>query len=239
MTPTTVVNRAEWIKARQALLNREKQFMQERDALSAARRQLPWIKVEKEYSFEGDKGKHSLADLFEGKSQLIVSHFMFGDDWDEGCPSCSFWADGFNGAVNHLRARDASFITVSTAPYASIAAYKTRMGWNFSWLSCQDNSFNQDYHVSFTKEEVDTGKIYYNYRESSHASRELPGVSVFVKDDKGEIYHTYSSYSRGLDNLNVTYQLLDLLPKGRDEDELDFTMAWLRRHDQYDDQSKE
>ncbi len=250
MPPQAVVNRKEWIKARKALLDREKSFMRERDALSTARRQLPWVKVDSEYLFEDENGKHTLTDLFKDNSQLIVNHFMFGEGWDEGCPSCSMWADSFNGAVEHLQARDAGFIAVSSAPYTSIAAYKKRMGWNFPWLSCnvhdqrnssennpgnsQGHNFNHDYHVSFTQEEVDAGKIYYNYRDSAYAARELPGVSVFIKDETGQIFHTYSTYSRGLDNLNTTYQLLDLLPKGRDEDELDFTMAWVRRHDQYD-----
>jgi len=233
MNRPKIVTRSQWLQSRQALLAKEKQFMQQRDELSAARRQLPWVKVDQDYWFENSDGKHALADLFYDKAQLIVQHFMFSEDWDEGCPSCSLWADGFNGAVTHLGARNAHFIAVSNTPYNKIAAYKKRMGWGFDWLSCFGGTFNHDYHVSFTKAQVESGKIHYNYRESAFAATELPGISVFAKDAEGQIYHTYSTYSRGLDNVNVAYQLLDLLPEGRNEDELDFTMAWVRRHDQY------
>lgn len=235
MNSPVIVDRKEWIESRKALLIKEKSFMESRDKLSAARRQLPWVRVEENYQFEDSNGKHTLSDLFAGKSQLIVQHFMFGEHWDKGCPTCSFWADSFNGAVNHLGARDASFIVVSSARHTDISAYKQRMGWNFEWLSCHGSSFNNDYHVSFTSEQIDSGKIYYNYREVSLSAEELPGISVFVKKENDQIFHTYSSYSRGMDNLNVTYQLLDLLPKGRDEESLEFTMEWVRRHDRYNE----
>ena len=233
MNTPKIVNQTDWLKARKALLSQEKEFMATRDALSRARRELPWVKVEQEYVFEDEFGRQTLTQLFSDKSQLIVQHFMFGADWEEGCPSCSMWADSFNGAVDHLGARDACFVAVSSAALPGITAYKKRMGWGFKWLSCEGNNFNRDYHVSFSKAEVASGKIQYNYRESSFTAEELPGVSVFIKDTAGQIYHTYSSYSRGLDNLNVTYQLLDLLPKGRDEDKLAFAMEWVRRRDSY------
>jgi len=236
MNSPKIVPREEWLKSRQELLSKEKQFMLQRDELSAARRQLPWVKVEEDYLFEDSDGQHRLLDLFRDKRQLIVQHFMFGEDWDEGCPSCSLWADGFNDAVTHLGARNAHFIAVSNTQYSKIATYKKRMGWNFDWLSCLGSRFNTDYQVSFTPAQIDSGKAEYNYRESAISMDELPGISVFTKDSTGQIYHTYSSYARGLDNLNVTYQLLDLLPEGRDEDALDFTMAWVRRRDQYNSQ---
>lgn len=233
MCTNTVVSRDDWVKSRKELLLLEKKFMANRDALSKARRELPWVKVEQNYFFEDSEGRHSLSDLFGKESQLIVQHFMFGEDWDEGCPSCSLWADSFDGAIEHLGARDAGFVVVSSAQSSKIAAYKKRMGWKFRWLSCQGSGFNEDYHVSFSATEVESGNIYYNYRNSSFAARELPGISVFIKDASGQVFHTYSSYSRGLDNLNVTYQLLDLLPKGRDEDDLGYTMEWVRRRDKY------
>ena len=173
-----------------------------------------------------------------GKSQLIVQHFMFGEDWDEGCPSCSFWADGFDGTTVHMIQRDAAFAAVSNAPYAKLAAYKVRMGWSFEWISAEGSTFSRDFGVTFAKEDVDRGSAVYNYRPISTGAAsgpvlELPGVSVFVRNKGGEIFHTYSCFARGLDNLNVAYQYIDLLPKGRDEDGLSFSMAWVRRHDAY------
>lgn len=228
-----VVSREEWLAARQALLDEEKAFTRARDALSQRRRDLPWVKVDKDYLFDTETGKQSLADLFEGKSQLIVYHFMFGPDWEEGCPSCSFWADNYHNIVVHLNQRDISLVTISRAPLEKLLAYKSRMGWECRWVSSLGNDFNRDYHVSFTEKELESGEIYYNYCKTSFPSTEAPGISVFYKSEKGEIFHTYSCYSRGLDMLNGAYHLMDLVPKGRDEDELPYPMAWVRRHDSY------
>jgi len=227
-----VVSRDEWLTARKSFLAREKDFTRQRDELARQRRELPWVKVDKSYIFDGPDGKETLSDLFAGRSQLIVDHFMFGPDWNEGCPSCSFWADTYDGNVVHLEHRDASFVVVSRAPLAKLEAYRKRMGWNFKWVSSLNNDFNRDYHVSFAPEEQKTAV--YNYKTGGAGSSELPGVSVFAKGGDGQIYHTYSCYARGLDNLNGAYQLIDLLPKGRDEEGLRHTMAWVRRHDKYE-----
>lgn len=178
-------------------------------------------------------GEQTLAELFGGKNQLIVQHFMLGEDWEEGCPSCSFWADGFNGTTTHLAQRDAMFVAVSNAPLAKIETYRNRMGWSFDWVSCHGSTFNQDYQASFSAEDMSTGRMQYNYRETSFPVSEAPAISIFAKDGGGQVFHTYSCYSRGLDNMNVAYQYLDLLPKGRDEDSLPHPMAWVKRHDQY------
>ena len=228
-----IVSPAEWLIARKDLLTREKEFTRQRDALSAARRQLPMLKIDKEYVFDGPEGKETLADLFGGRSQLIVYHFMFGPDWEEGCKSCSYLADHFDGANWHLPHRDVSFVAISRAPLSKLESYKKRMGWRFKWLSSQRNDFNFDYHVSFTKEDEKKNKVCYNYEVGEFISDELPGLSVFYKDENGDIFHTYSTYARGLDSLVGAYNFLDLVPKGRDEDGLDFTMDWVRRHDQY------
>lgn len=233
MSAPQIANRDQWLAARTALLAEEKAFQRQRDDLSARRRALPWVKIEQDYQFEGPSGKINLADLFGDKSQLIIYHFMLGENWEQGCPSCSFWADGFNGNSEHMAHRDAAFICVSSAPMDKIDAYKKRMGWAFKWVSCHGSSFNHDYHASFTPEEMAAGKMEYNYRETSFPADEAAAISVFAKDGEGNIYHTYSCYSRGLDNMNVTYQFLDLLPKGRDEAELPSPMAWVKRHDQY------
>ncbi len=229
------VSREEWLVARKEHLAREKEFTRLRDQLSQARRELPWVLVEKEYWFEGPQGKESLANLFEGQSQLIVYHFMYGPDWSEGCPSCSFWADNFNGIVIHLNHRDINLVAVSRAPWKKLQAYKERMGWSFKWVSSLGSDFNVDYHVSFTPDEMQQGKVFYNYRIGKFPSDEAPGISVFYKNERGELFHTYSCYARGLDMLNGAYHYMDLVPKGRDEDALPYAMAWLRRHDQYDD----
>jgi predicted dithiol-disulfide oxidoreductase (DUF899 family) len=213
-------------------LAKEKELTRLRDDLSRQRRELPWVKVEKQYVFDGPNGKETLSDLFAGRSQLIVDHFMFGADWQEGCPSCSFWADTYDGIVVHLEHRDTSFVVVSTAPLNKLEAYRKRMGWSFKWVSSLNNDFNRDYHVSFTPEEQKTAV--YNYRAGGFGSSEAPGISVFAKDAAGDIFHTYSCYARGLDPLNGAYQLIDLLPKGRDEEGLPHPMAWVRRHDRYD-----
>ena len=228
-----LVSQAEWVEARKALLAKEKEFTKLRDDLSADRRALPWVKVDKTYTFEGPDGMESLADLFDGRSQLITYHFMFGPDWQEGCPSCSFLADNFDRAIIHLNQRDVSMVAISRSPYDRLKAYEGRMGWGFKWLSSLNSDFNQDYHVSFTQEQLDSGKTYYNYREGSFPVGEAPGLSVFFKDEAGDIFHTYSTYGRGLDPLISTYQYLDLAPKGRDEDDLPYPMAWVRRRDEY------
>ncbi|HYE75934.1 MAG TPA: thioredoxin family protein, partial [Blastocatellia bacterium] len=219
--------------ARKAHLEKEKELTSLRDELSKERRELPWVKVEKEYVFDTVNGKQTLPDLFEGRSQLIVYHFMFGPGWEEGCPSCSLLADHIDGSIPHLNARDVTLLAISRAPLTQIEAFKKRMGWRFNWVSSNENDFNYDYHVSFTPEEMAQGKVYYNYDIQEFGSEEAPGVSVFYKDASGNIFHTYSAYARGGDALIGAYNYLDLAPKGRDEDGLAFTMAWVRHHDRY------
>jgi len=227
-----IVSEAEWLVARKDLLAREKEFTRQRDALSAARRQLPMVKIDKNYAFDGPDGKETLADLFDGRNQLIVYHFMFGPGWEEGCKSCSYLADHFDGANWHLPHRDVTFVVVSRAPLSEVEPYKKRMGWRFKWVSSHDNDFNFDYHVSFTKDDEAKGEVYYNYGMGEFMSNELPGLSVFYKDENGDIFHSYSTYARGLDILVGAYNFLDLAPKGRGEDP-ESTMDWVRRHDQY------
>ncbi|HET7806773.1 MAG TPA: thioredoxin family protein [Pseudolabrys sp.] len=233
-----IVSQSEWLNARKALLAKEKEFTKARDALSAARRELPWTRVEKNYAFDGPDGKETLSDLFGGKSQLMVYHFMLGPGWVQGCPSCSFLADHFDGAVIHLAQRDVSLVVISRAPLAEIEAYKKRMGWKFKWVSSFGNDFNRDFHVSFTPEEKARGKVEYNYGLTEFPSEEAPGLSAFIKTEGGDVLHTYSSYARGLDILLGTYNFLDMAPKGRDEDALPRTMSWVRRHDEYEDKPK-
>jgi len=228
------VSHAEWLAARKELLIKEKEFTRLRDELSRQRRELPWEKVEKKYVFEGPRGKETLGDLFDHRSQLIVYHFMLGPGWSEGCPSCSYLADHFDGATIHLAHRDVTLAVVSRAPYAQIEAFKKRMGWGFHWVSSFGTDFNYDYHVSFTAEERAKGKVNYNYDQVEFPSEEGPGLSAFSRETNGDIYHTYSSYARGLDILVGTYNFLDMAPKGRDEDGLAFTMSWVRHHDKYD-----
>jgi predicted dithiol-disulfide oxidoreductase (DUF899 family) len=235
MQPHKIVSDTEWLAARKALLAREKEFTRARDQLSRQRRELPWVKVAKTYVFDGPRGKETLADLFGGRSQLLVYHFMLGPDWEEGCKSCSFLADHFDGAAVHLAHRDVTLLAVSRAPLQQIDAFKRRMGWRFKWVSSFANDFNHDYHVSFSKDEMARGGIYYNYAISEFPSEEAPGASVFYKDADGRIFHTYSAYARGLDILIGAYNYLDLVPKGRDEEGLPFTMSWVRHHDRYDD----
>jgi predicted dithiol-disulfide oxidoreductase (DUF899 family) len=230
-----IVSRDAWLAARKELLSKEKEFTRQRDRLSALRRELPWVKVEKAYVFDGPAGKETLADLFAGRSQLIVYHFMFGPGWEEGCPSCSLLADHFDGATVHLAQRDVTFVAISRAPLAQIEAFKQRMGWRFKWLSSYGNDFNHDYHVSFTPDEMAKGKVEYNYAMGEFPMEEAPGASVFYKDAAGDIFHTYSCYARGLDILIGAYNWLDLAPKGRDEAALPWTMAWVRHHDRYDE----
>ena len=231
MTEHAVVPHDEWVEARKAFLAREKEFTRQREALAAERRALPWEAVTKEYAFEGPAGKRSLPDLFAGLGQLIVYHFMFPPKLDEGCPHCSFWADTFNGAPVHLRARDTSFAAVSRAPQAKLAAYEQRMGWSFPWYSSGDTDFNYDFGASFTAEEVASGAPVFNYG-SAPGFEDREGLSVFARDERGHVFHTYSTYARGIDAINATYQLLDLVPKGRDEPAGD-PQFWVRRHDEY------
>ena len=225
--------RAQWLNERKALLAREKEFDQARDALSAARRDLPWVAVEKEYIFDAEDGQLSLADLFQGKTQLVIYHFMFGTDWEEGCTSCSFWIDNLNGISSHLNARDTALAMVSKGPLAKLLKFKTRMGWSLPWYSSANTDFNEDYHVTFPQEDRDAGDVTYNYRKTQMGMSDMPGISVFTKDRDGRVYHTYSTYARGVDMLNGAYHILDLTPKGRDEDDLPFSMSWLKRHDEY------
>lgn len=233
-----IVSRAKWLAARQKHLAHEKSFTRERDKLSRERRKLPWVKVDQDYVFETPRGKRSLADLFDGRSQLVVYHFMFGPGWDEGCRGCSYVVDHFSPfMLDHLGARDVSFVAVSKAPLAEFMPFKKRMGWTFPWVSSAKNSFNRDYGVSWTPEEIAAGKVTYNYAQREVPMEEMPGLSVFTRTAKGEIFHTYSTYSRGLDLLLGTYNVLDLVPKGRDETDLEHAMSWVRHHDRYAESS--
>ena len=234
MSDPRIVDRESWIKARKALLDKEKSLTRLRDEVSEARRALPWVSVDKAYQFEDAEGTHTLAELFGPHRQLMVQHFMFGPDWEEGCPSCSFWADGFAHVHTHLAQRDIAFVVVSKAPFAKLDAYRTRLNWPFRWVSAYHTDFNEDFGVSFTAEQVASGETAYNYGTTTFGGEEAPGVSAFVRDEQGRVYHTYSTFSRGLDPLNPAYQLMDLAAFGRDEAELPYTMAWLRRRDQYD-----
>ncbi len=235
MSQHKVVSRKEWLVARQELLAMEKELTRDRDRLSQRRRDLPWVKVDKQYVFDGPDGRETLSDLFEGRSQLLLYHFMFGPEWTEGCPSCSFWADNYEGTIAHLNHRDVTVVVVSRAPLDRLEAYRKRMGWSFKWVTSLGSDFNYDYHVSFTPEEMKEGEVEYNYGRTNFPSEEAPGISVFVKGENGDVFHTYSCYARGLDMLNGAYHHLDLVPKGRDEDGLPWPMAWLRRHDRYED----
>lgn len=235
MEQHTIVSREEWLKQRVALLEREKQFTRERDALSSERRALPWVEVTKDYTFETDASSKTLGDLFGDNSQLVIYHFMYGSDWQAGCKSCSFWADNFDGSVIHLAARDVTLVAVSRAPLSTLDTFKQRMGWHFEWASSLGSDFNYDFDVSFTSEAREKGELNYNYRPSTFPADEAPGISVFCKGDDGKIYHTYSTFSRGLDMLNAGYHYLDLVPKGRDEASDDMPMAWLRLKDEYAD----
>jgi predicted dithiol-disulfide oxidoreductase (DUF899 family) len=231
--PAKVVSPAEWVAARTELLRKEKEFTRLRDELSRQRRELPWEKVEKKYVFEGGNGKETLGDLFDGRSQLIIYHFMFGPGWKEGCPSCSFLADTFDGARVHMAQRDTTLAVVSRATLPEIQAFQKRMGWTFQWVSSFGSDFNYDYQVTAAKDEK--GKAHYNYAMVDFPSEERPGASVFYRDQTGEIFHTYSTYARGLDILLPAYNFIDLTPKGRDEAEMKpHAMAWVRHHDRYE-----
>jgi len=229
-----IASHEEWLAARKQLLAEEKAFTAARDRLGAARRALPWERVEKIYVFDGPKGKTTLADLFDGRSQLIVQHFMFAPEWDAGCKSCSFWADGYNGFVIHLRQRDTNFVAVSRAPLVKLQAYAKRLGWTFPWVSSGDGDFSYDFQVAYRPEQLAAGDSVYNYKKQKVGMSDLPGISVFHRDADGALFHTYSCYSRGLDMMNAAYHYLDLTPKGRDEDALSNPQAWVRIHDRYD-----
>ena len=232
MTQHQVATREEWRVAREALLEREKELTRRSDELARERLELPWVRIDKEYAFETDEGTRTLAELFEGRSQLLVYHFMFGPEWDEGCPSCSISADGFDGQMIHLNQRDVTLICVSRAPLEKLDAYKRRMGWRFEWVSSLGSDFNHDFGVSFTDEQRAAG-VEYNFAPIGDPGiDELPGMSAFVLED-GVVYHTYSSFARGGDVLMGFYQLLDRAPKGRNEGGLSFPMAWVRRKDEY------
>ena len=228
-----VVSKDQWIEERKALLAREKEFTRLRDELSAERRELPWVRVDKQYVFEGANGKQSLSQLFAGKQQLIVYHFMFDPSWEEGCKSCSFWADNFNAVLVHLNQRDVTFAAVSRAPLPKLLAFAARMGWTFKWVSAANTDFNYDYQVSFKPDDLAHGTAVYNYARYEESMTDKPGFSVFFRDERGDIFHTYSTYARGLDPMNVAFQLLDLVPKGRDEAGLPHPMSWVKLRDLY------
>jgi predicted dithiol-disulfide oxidoreductase (DUF899 family) len=227
-----VVSREEWLEARTRLLAKEKEFNQLRDSLSEERRTLPWVRVDEPYVFERSRGKATLAELFDGRNQLVVYHFMFAPEWEAGCKSCTFWADNFERNVIHLAHRNVTLIAVSRAPLEKLTKYAKRLDWSFEWVSSNGNAFNYDFGVSFTPEQIATGEVTYNFRKQKPYGTDLPGISVFVKDDAGAVFHTYSTYSRGIDMMNAAYHYLDLVPKGRDESD-GAIMSWLRRRDEY------
>jgi predicted dithiol-disulfide oxidoreductase (DUF899 family) len=229
-----VVSKDRWLAERKALLAREKELTQLRDRVARERRALPWVRIEKNYVFDTPEGRRTLAELFEGRRQLLVQHFMLGPGWEQGCPSCSFMADHTDGMNVHLAHRDVTLVAISRAPLAEIERFRRRMGWQFKWVSSNANDFNFDFGVSFTPEEKARTEVTYNYGKQPFESEELPGISVFCKDDAGELFHTYSTYRRGVEVMMGAYNLLDLTPKGRDEDNLSYGMEWVRHHDRYE-----
>jgi len=229
-----VVSRDEWIGERKALLAREKELTHQRDQLARERRALPWVRIDKSYVFDTTEGRRALPELFEGRRQLLVQHFMFGPGWEQGCPSCSFMADHSDGMNVHLAHRDVTLVAVSRAPLADIERFRQRMGWRFKWVSSHGSDFNYDFGISFTPEQVAKGDLYYNYGTWPFAYEEWPGVSVFFKDDANAVFHTYSTYGRGVEVMMGTYNMLDLTPKGRDERDVDHKMEWVRHHDRYE-----
>ena len=235
-TEHKIVSADEWLAARRALLAEEKALLKAHDALAAKRRALPWVKVEKRYEFEGPDGRETLSDLFDGRSQLIIKHFMLGPDWEEGCVGCSFGADQLDGQLVHLVNHDVMLVAISRAPLAKIQAFQKRMGWHFKWVSSFGSDFNFDYHVSFTDEDRARDRAFYNFELGRYMSDEMPGFSVFYKDEAGQVFHTYSVFARGTDQLGSTYSLLDLTPKGRNEPPGGNLTAWVRHHDKYDRQ---
>ena len=233
-----VVSRDEWLAARLQLLAKEKELTRLRDRLSTERRALPWVKIDKQYRFEGLNGRQTLAELFDGRSQLIVKHFMFGPGWEEGCVGCSFHADHIDAARLHIEQNDVSLIAVSRAPWAEIEAFRKRMGWRFKWVSSYGSDFNYDFHVSFMPDAIAKGRVYYNYAEREFQSDEMSGISVFCKDAAGDVFHTYSSYARGNEALLGAYHYLDLVPKGRNETVHGNLTDWVRHHDRYGDRGR-
>lgn len=232
-----VVSQAEWEKAHAEFLKKEKEFTRMRDQLVKQRQELPWIQVEKKYTFDTATGKKTLGELFDGKHQLFLQHFMFAPKWEEGCPGCSFQADHIDGTLPHLAARDVSYVAVSRAPLAALEAYKKRMGWKFNWVSSLESDFNFDFHVSFSEKDQTAGKVFYNHSEMPYAGEELPGNSIFYKDASGLIFYTYSAFARGCEPLLTTYAILDMMPKGRDEAHFkNNPMEWVKRHDRYESQ---
>jgi predicted dithiol-disulfide oxidoreductase (DUF899 family) len=229
-----VVSRELWVADRKTLLAHEKELTRLTDQIARERRALPWVRIDRNYVFDTTEGPRTLAELFEGRRQLLVQHFMFGPGWEQGCPSCSFMADHTDGMTVHLAHRDTTFVAISRAPLADIQRFRQRMGWQFKWVSSNANDFNFDFGVSFTPEEKAKGEVTYNYGTQPFESEELPGISMFYKDGAGEVFHTYSTYRRGVEAMMGTYDLLDLTPKGRDEENLSFTMAWIRHHDRYE-----
>lgn len=229
----TIVTPEQWLVARRELLREEKEFTRLQDRINERRRAMPWVKVDKAYAFDAPCGRVSLADLFGDHSQLIIQHFMLGTGWEEGCKSCSFMMDHFAPTVVHLAARDVAFAAVSHAPLAEIQPFKERMGWDVNWVSAHGSDFNFDFHVSFTEKELATGSVYYNYGPRPFPHEEAPGISVFARDAAGNVYHTYSTYGRGVEIIMSTYRMLDMVPKGRNEEKLDYGMEWVRHHDRY------
>jgi len=229
-----VVSRDRWIAERKTLLAREKELTRLRDQIARERRALPWVRLEKNYAFDAREGQRTLANLFEGRRQLVVQHFMFAPGWEQGCKSCSFMADHIDGAEVHLAQRDVTLLVVSRAPLADIERFRQRMGWKFKWVSSHGSDFNHDFGVAFTPEEMATGEVYYNYVMQPFSHEEAPGISVFYKDDAGDVFHTYSTYGRGVEVMMGAYNLLDLAPKGRDEGNLNYPMEWVRHHDRYE-----
>jgi predicted dithiol-disulfide oxidoreductase (DUF899 family) len=228
-----VVSNTEWVEARLDLLAKEKEFTKLRDELSQARRNLPWERVSKNYIFDGPNGKASLADIFAGRSQLIVYHFMFAPEWDAGCKHCSWWADNFERNVVHLDQRDVTMVAISRAPVARLEAFKRRMGWTFKWYSSGSNDFNFDYQVSWRPDQLAAGEVMYNFSPKRLSVTDLTGISVFYKDSGDDLFHTYSCFARGVDMMNTGYQYLDLVPKGRDETGMERPQAWVRHRDNY------
>ena len=234
MMTHAIVSQDQWLEARRDLLAAEKDLSRRSDQVAHLRRQLPWVRVAQDYVFEGPDGHQKLAELFDGRRQLLVQHFMLAPGWEEGCKSCSYMADHTDGMIPHLAQRDTTFVAISRAPYAEIVRFKRRMGWKFKWLSSNGSSFNYDFRVSFTPDEAAKGSQGYNYGTSPYGQEELPGVSVFFKDDNGDVFHTYSTYGRGVDVMMGTYRMLDLTPKGRDETGEATRMGWVRHHDRYE-----
>lgn len=239
MQPPKTASNEEWLKARLALLAREKEMTRLQDEVNAARRELPWVRIEKDYAFDTSTGRKTLSELFDGRSQLFVYHFMFGPDWQQGCLGCSFYCDHVDGANQHLKHHDVTFVAVSRAPLAKLLAYKKRMGWKFDWVSSEPSDFNYDFNVSFRKEDLAKGKVRYNFTEIETKMEDLPGTSIFVKDDEGNVYHTYSAFARGDERGIGTYMYLDATPKGRAENGPNFNLTdWVKRHDEYESESQ-